>query len=73
MNATSAHLDTQAQPRLPRQIPYIIASEGCERFSFYGMRNILTMFLMSSLLLSVPQELRQGEAKNVFHLSLIHI
>jgi POT family proton-dependent oligopeptide transporter len=62
--ATSA---ASGPARLPGQIPYIIASEGCERFSFYGMRNILTMFLMSSLLLSVPQELRQGEAKNVFH------
>jgi proton-dependent oligopeptide transporter, POT family len=30
---------------IPRQIRYIIGNEGCERFSFYGMRNILTMFL----------------------------
>ena len=30
---------------MPRQIPFIIANEGCERFSFYGMRNILTTFL----------------------------
>ncbi len=34
---------------LPRQIPFIIANEGCERFSFYGMRNILTPFLISAL------------------------
>ena len=27
--------------RFPRQIRYIIGNEGCERFSFYGMRNIL--------------------------------
>ena len=40
--------------RMPRQIPYIIANEGCERFSFYGMRNILTPFLISTLLLFVP-------------------
>ena len=32
--------------RMPRQIPYIIGNEGCERFSFYGMRNILTPFLV---------------------------
>ena len=43
-----------SQAKMPRQIPYIIASEGCERFSFYGMRNILTVFLMTSLLLSIP-------------------
>lgn len=35
-------------PKWPRQIPYIIASEACERFSFYGMRNILTPFLMTA-------------------------
>ena len=28
--------------RHPPGIPYIIANEGCERFSFYGMRAILT-------------------------------
>ena len=46
--------------KMPSQIPYIIASEGCERFSFYGMRNILTVFLMTSLLLSIPEPLRAG-------------
>ena len=30
--------------RLPRQVPYIIGNEACERFSFYGMRNILVQF-----------------------------
>ena len=40
-----------ASSRMPRQIPYIIGNEGCERFSFYGMRNILVQFLITSLLL----------------------
>jgi POT family proton-dependent oligopeptide transporter len=62
-----------AAPRLPRQIPYIIGNEGCERFSFYGMRNILTVFLMTSLLLSIPEELRKGEAKEVFHTFVIGV
>lgn len=58
--------------RLPRQIAYIIGNEGCERFSFYGMRNILTQFLVSSSLLFaaaelVPKEEREGAAKEVFH------
>lgn len=39
-----------SEARIPRQIPYIIGNEGCERFSFYGMRNILTVFLVTSLL-----------------------
>lgn len=58
--------------RLPRQIYFIIGNEGCERFSFYGMRNILTQFLVSStLLFTATQYLseadRQSAAKEVFH------
>lgn len=53
---------------MPRQIPFIIASEGCERFSYYGMRNILYQFLpVSMLLLHLPEEARSGAAKDVFH------
>ncbi len=62
-----------AAPKLPPQIPYIIANEGCERFSFYGMRNILTVFLMTSLLLSIPEPLRKGEAKEIFHTFVIGV
>ncbi|HET8898213.1 MAG TPA: oligopeptide:H+ symporter [Rhodanobacteraceae bacterium] len=58
---------------LPRQIPYIIATEGCERFSFYGMRNILIPFLVSSLLLYLPESLRGGVAKDVFHTFVIGV
>lgn len=59
--------------RWPRQLPYIIASEACERFSFYGMRNILTPFLMTALLLSVPEQFRAGEAKDIFHSFVIGV
>ncbi len=53
---------------MPRQIPYIIASEGCERFSYYGMRNILYQFLpLSMLMLHLPEAERAGAAKDVFH------
>lgn len=60
-------------PQWPRQIPYIIASEACERFSFYGMRNILTPFLMTALLLSIPEDLRGAVAKDVFHSFVIGV
>ncbi len=63
----------QTAGRMPRQIPYIIANEGCERFSFYGMRNILTPFLISSLLLFLPESARTGEAKHVFHTFVIGV
>lgn len=58
---------------IPRQIPYIIGNEGCERFSFYGMRNILTVFLVSSLLAYLPQGERAGAAKEVFHTFVIGV
>ena len=76
MSTTLAAVDARAgtaRPTMPPQIPYIIANEGCERFSFYGMRNILTVFLMSSLLLAIPEELRKGEAKEVFHTFVIGV
>ncbi|KYG05699.1 MFS transporter [Sorangium cellulosum] len=37
--------------RFPPQIKYIIGNEGCERFSFYGMKNILTFFLINYMLI----------------------
>jgi POT family proton-dependent oligopeptide transporter len=60
--------------RLPRQVPYIIGNEACERFSFYGMRNILVQFLVSSVILAyVPDGDREGAAKDVFHSFVIGV
>ncbi|MGH9886551.1 MAG: MFS transporter, partial [bacterium] len=53
--------------KMPRQIPFIIANEGCERFSFYGMRNILTEFLKTSLLVHLAVNERPLAATEVFH------
>lgn len=64
---------TAAHRRLPAQVPYIISNEACERFSFYGMRNILTPFLVSSLLLYAPEAERAGIAKDVFHSFVIGV
>src|SRR3990172_1628114 len=33
--------------RMPPGIPYIVGKEGAERFSFYGMRAILKIYLIS--------------------------
>ncbi len=70
---------TQASPsapgRMPRQISFIIGNEACERFSFYGMRNILVPFLISSILLQyLPQgSEREAMAKDVFHTFVIGV
>ncbi|HTJ40493.1 MAG TPA: oligopeptide:H+ symporter [Kofleriaceae bacterium] len=51
--------------KLPRQIPFIIANEGCERYSFYGMRNILQPFLAATLLATAADP--KIAAKDTFH------
>jgi len=54
--------------KTPSQIPFIIGNEACERFSYYGMRNILTTFLPASVLLAyLPKDEREGAASTVFH------
>lgn len=30
----------------PRGVPYIVGNEGCERFSYYGMRSILFVYIV---------------------------
>jgi POT family proton-dependent oligopeptide transporter len=67
-------MGVSVEGRLPRQIPYIIGNEACERFSFYGMRNILVQFLVGSVILAyVPEAERQSVAKDVFHSFVIGV
>src|SRR4030095_11451319 len=70
-SAAGVSLDPRAPS--PKQIRYIIGNEGCERFSFYGMRNILTVFLVSSLLLYLPEAERARGAKDIFHTFVIGV
>ena len=65
----------EPRPRMPPQIKYIIGNEACERFSFYGMRNILVPFLISSMLLGyLPAgSEREAMAKDVFHTFVIGV
>jgi POT family proton-dependent oligopeptide transporter len=72
-NTAAATASPGPAGKLPPQIPYIIGNEACERFSFYGMRNILTPFLVTSLLLSAPLAERAGLAKEVFHTFVIGV
>jgi POT family proton-dependent oligopeptide transporter len=39
--------ETASKPKYPKSIPYIIGNEAAERFSFYGMKCILTLFLVA--------------------------
>lgn len=59
--------------KLPPQIPFIIGNEAAERFSFYGMRNVLTNFLAGYLLISLAETERQAAAKEVFHIFVMGV
>jgi len=48
----SGAVRAEPRDRFPPQIPFIMASEGAERFSFYGMRSILTVYMVQFLLLA---------------------
>ena len=48
--------------KFPSQIKYLIGNEGCERFSFYGMRTILTVFMVQYL------SIQAGFATEVYHI-----
>jgi len=45
---------------LPSSIPYIIANEAAERFSFYGMSAILMVYLSGSAYLAMPEKEAAG-------------
>lgn len=46
----------------PVQISHIVGNEACERFSYYGMRSILVVFMTQTLLY------QEHQAKGVYHL-----
>lgn len=48
--------------KYPPQIKYIVGNEACERFSYYGMRSILVIFMIQYLMM------QEHSAKGVYHL-----
>jgi proton-dependent oligopeptide transporter, POT family len=55
----------EATDRYPPQIKFIVGNEGCERFSFYGMRAILVVYMVQWL--AMPEH----EAKAAYHLFMM--
>jgi POT family proton-dependent oligopeptide transporter len=63
---------------MPPGIPYIIGNEAAERFSFYGMRTILTVFMVNYLWIMgdvAGTRLSDAEATRRFHdfVSLVYL
>ncbi|MHB8524289.1 MAG: POT family MFS transporter [Limisphaerales bacterium] len=56
--------------RMPPGVPYIVANEGAERFSYYGMRSILVVFMTQYLLNHAGQRdlMNDEQAKGYYHL-----
>jgi POT family proton-dependent oligopeptide transporter len=56
--------------KIPRGIPYIITNEAAERFSFYGMKGILIIFMTKYMLDSdgTADFMTADEAKANYHL-----
>lgn len=66
-NYKSKPADTEL---MPPGIPYIIGNEAAERFSFYGMKTILVVFMTKFLLdrLGKSDFMTDDQAKTWFHL-----
>lgn len=64
------HTAPLARSGMPAGIPFIVANEAAERFSYYGMRAILVVFMTQYLAGSsgVPDVMSEEEAKGWFHL-----
>lgn len=59
-----------ASTTIPEGIPYIVANEAAERFSYYGMRAILVVFMTRYLMDAAgqPAAMTENEAQGYFHL-----
>ncbi len=59
-----------ASTAIPTGIPYIIGNEAAERFSYYGMRAILVVYMTQFMLDESGQlaTLSENEAKGYYHL-----
>ncbi|NQW49227.1 MAG: POT family MFS transporter [Planctomycetes bacterium] len=71
---TNAHHRFATQPAatsgMPHGIPFIVGNEAAERFSFYGMKAILVVFMTQHMLSSTgqPAVLTDTEAREWMHL-----
>src|SRR6056297_3413354 len=58
------------ETRLPGGVPFIVGNEAAERFSFYGMRAILVVFMTQYLVDASHNDatMTDEKAKSIFHL-----
>jgi POT family proton-dependent oligopeptide transporter len=57
-------MTNQDNVKMPSGIPFIIGNEMAERFSYYGMKTILTVFMTTYLLNSAGEKAPMGEEES---------
>ena len=70
MSVTAYATAPRPSRRMPRGIPYIIGNEAAERFSYYGMRSILVVFMTQYLMGAdgALDPMNEAQAKSWYHL-----
>lgn len=53
--------------KIPRSVPFIIGNEFAERFSFYGMRSIMVVFMVSQFFSHETSVIAGAKANSVYH------
>ena len=52
---------------IPKSVPFIIGNEFAERFSFYGMRSIIAVFLVHQFFSAYPEVTANAKANAINH------
>ena len=70
MTQDLAEAPVAKKSRFPKSVPFIIGNEAAERFSFYGMRSVLSLFLVKQFF--EPQgfstDIANAKANKLHHL-----
>jgi POT family proton-dependent oligopeptide transporter len=66
--AGEERLTNPAALRWPPQIKFIIGNEACERFSYYGIRSILALYISKVLFQYLPEGEAKDKATEIIHL-----
>ncbi len=66
---------SQTDTELPAGVPYIIGNEAAERFSFYGMKSILALFMVKYLMTKngLHDNMSENEAEGNTHLFVMGV
>lgn len=75
MSSTAYRTSPEPTTTMPSGIPFIVGNEAAERFSFYGMRTILVVFMTQYLLGrdGQPAPMTENEAMQWHHLFIMAV